>query len=233
MARFLMIRFSTSLLFGLLLANVSAEPASDAQMAREAIAPYFSAKAEATQNAIDWHRDQLRSALESDPHLVRPARVFFTQGLSLSTFAKMASDFGVEVIDVSLKAPLGDRGVVMSISNGMTDLLVVDGPLLDRLTTMVRRFQNCFKSRSRYMQPEDAAEYMKLSSEEFRVYSARLAGDAPALMEIQKQDYVRVVALRGPDVPPDLLETFESAKKHAPIDRPIFENPAFGLSCDE
>lgn len=194
---------------GLLSQASLAEPASDAQMAREAMAPYVPRDPERQQQLLQMQRETIVKFATDSPDDVQPATVFFKTGLSYREMHDLREGFGFEVIDVGLKAPQGDRGVVMSIGGGMANLFASQGSFEERLTFMVKAEQKCFAKMAKLM-PDDQSQGMAdLATNPFFVYSARIFGPNRVLGELQRQPVVRGVVL---NLRPSIIADFENAK---------------------
>ncbi len=198
-------------------------------MARQALAPYFSGSAQTQRAAFSAEQERLRRAAENGTAGIEPARVFFSRGQSPVELGAIESEFRLDVIDVSLKAPLGDKGIVQSILNGMTNLLVEEGDLADRLASMIERHTACLNRRAEFLPP--AERNTPLSPGDFKVYSARVAGEITALAALAEHVSVTVVLWNTADAKRSLLSDFEGARKRAPIDRQILLDPRFGGAC--
>ena len=185
-----------TLLLAALLPLVSfAEPASDTKMADEAIAPYAPSDSEKLDRVIQEHAERLRDLATDAPDEVWPASVFFSRGLSYREIHELREDFGFEVIDLKMKAPQGDRGVVMSIGAGMADLFAIEGTFEERLAFIVESQQRCFARRARLIPSDDSQDLVDLATKPFFVYSARIFGPGKVLRELQQQPVVRGVFL--------------------------------------
>lgn len=185
------------------------EPASDEQMANEAIGPYVPRDPVKRDKSLKKQFEKIVDLAAQAPNEIQPATVFFNTGLSYRELHDLREDFGFEVIDVGMKAPQGDRGVVMSIGGGMADLWAIDGTFEERLTFMITSEQKCFAKMARYM-PEDQAQGMAdLATNPFFVYSARIFGPNRVLGELQQQPPVSGVIL---NLRLSIISDFESEK---------------------
>ncbi len=144
------------------------------------------------------------------PGEIQPATVFFRTGLSYRQMHDVSEDFEIEIIDVGLKAPQGDKGIVMSISGGMTGLWAIDGTFEERLTFMITSEQKCFAKKAEFLPPDEARGMADLATKPFFVYSARIFGSNQALGEIQQQPVVGGVIL---NLRPSIISDFESVKR--------------------
>lgn len=171
------------------------EPASDARMADEAIAPYAHGDPDKLDRVIQEHAERLRDLATDAPDEVWPASVFFSRGLSYREMHELREDFGFEVIDLKMKAPQGDQGVVMSIGGGMADLFAIEGTFEERLEFVVKSQQRCFARRARLIPDDDSQALADLATKPFLVYSARIFGPNKVLRELQQQPVVRGVFL--------------------------------------
>jgi hypothetical protein len=189
--------------------SAPAEPASDAKMAREALIPYVANDPERRAQALNEYRRELLSLAERNPDAIRPARVFFAAGLSVAELQALSDTFGVEVMDVMVKAPQGTEDVVMSIEFGMADLLAVDGSLQERLSFAIAAEQKCFRKISELLPPDEAPAMADLAASPFLVYWARVFGPISSLRDLQREPNVTSVMLK---VRPDLISEFEAAK---------------------
>ena len=189
-----------------------AEPASDEQMDREAIGPYVSSDPARREEVLREQFEKLVDLAAEAPDDVQPATVFFKTGLSYRELHDLREDFDIEIIDVGLKAPQGDRGVVMSISGGMADLWAIDGTFEERLTFMITSEQKCFAKMAAHMPVDEARGMADLATNPFFVYSARIFGSNRALGALQQQPAVSGVILnlrRG------IISDFESVKRNS------------------
>lgn len=191
--------------------NGAAEPASDAQMAREALLPYVSKDAAARARTLNRSRQELLMLAARTPHAIRPARVFFGAGVSAAELEDLSDRFGVEVMDVMVKAPEGDDGTIMSIQFGMQDLFATDGTLETRLSFAIGAEQKCFAKMSTLVPPDEAAAKADLAVRPFLVYSARVFGPAGSLNELYELPNVTAVML---NVRPGVIAEFEAAKAY-------------------
>lgn len=185
------------------------ESASDQQMANEAIGPYVPKDPDKREQLLrNQHRKIVEFATQA-PNDVQPATVFFSTGLSYREIHDLREDFGFEVIDVVMKAPQGDRGVVMSIGGGMANLFVIKGTFEERLTFMIMSEQKCFAKMAKYMPDDESQGMADLATNPFFVYSARIFGPNHVLGELQQQPNVRSVVL---NLRPSIISDFEHAK---------------------
>ena len=149
------------------------EPASDEQMATEALS---NVPRDPVKRGM-YFESQFEKLVEIStlaPDRIQPATVFFNKGLSYRELQELKEGFGIEVIDVGLKAPQGNKGVVMSIGAGMADLWAINGTLEERLTFLVASQQKCFAKMAKVMPANEAQEMMDLATKPFFVYSARI-----------------------------------------------------------
>lgn len=171
------------------------EPASDTQMAAEAIAPFMPKDPVKRDELLAWNvRKVIEHAAES-PENVRPATVFFRRGISVEELDRLQTRLGIEVMDVVLKAPEGKNGQVMSIMVGMGDMFVIDGSLENRLSFVVSAEQKCFAKAAEAAPGEEQQKFSDLSKTRFLVYSARVFGPNRSLRELMKQSSVAAVIL--------------------------------------
>lgn len=189
-----------------------AEPASDEQMAREAIGPYAPRDPAKREKMLREQFENLVDLAAHAPDEIQPATVFFNTGLSYRELHDLREDFDFEVIDVGMKAPQGDRGVVMSIGGGMADLWAIDGTFEERLTFMINAEQKCFAKMAKLMPTEEGQGMADLATKPFFVYSARIFGSNHALGELQQQPTVRGVIL---NLRPSIISDFESVKQNS------------------
>lgn len=182
------------------------EPASDEQMANEAISPYVPRDPVKRDKLLEKQFEKLTELAARAPEEIQPATVFFNTGLSYRELHDLREDFGFEVIDVGMKAPQGDRGVVMSIGGGMADLWAINGTFEERLVFMITSEQKCFAKMARYMPADEAQGMADLATKPFSVYSARIFGPNRVLGELQQQPTVRGVIL---NLRPSIISDFE------------------------
>lgn len=187
------------------------ESASDEQMASEAMAPYVPKDSVERDRLL---RNQYRTTVElatQTPNDVQPATVFFSAGLSYREMHDLREDFGFDVIDVVMKAPQGDRGVIMSIGGGMANLFAIKGTFEERLAFMITSEQKCFAKMARYMPDDESQGMADLATNPFFVSSARIFGPNRVLGELQQQPNVRGVVL---NLGPSTFSDFEQAKSY-------------------
>jgi len=185
------------------------EAASDQQMANEAIGPYVPKDPNKRDQLLrNQHRKIVELATQA-PKEVQPATVFFNSGFSYRETHELREDFGIEVIDVVMKAPQGDRGVVMSIGGGMANLFAIEGTFEERLTFMITSEQKCFAKMAKYMPDDESQGMADLATNPFFVYSARIFGPNRVLGELQQQPNVRGVIL---NLRLSIISDFEHAK---------------------
>ena len=186
------------------------EPASDEQMANEAIGPYVPRDPVKRSKLLKEQFERIVDLAAQAPDTVQPATVFFNTGLSYREIHDLREDFGFEVIDVVMKAPQGDRGVVMSIGGGMANLFAIEGTFEERLTFMITAEQKCFAKRAKFMPTDEAQGMADLATNPFFVYSARIFGPNRVLGELQQQPTVRGVIL---NLRPSIISDFESVRE--------------------
>ena len=186
-----------------------AEPASDEQMANEALRPYVPTDPVKRAKLLEKQFEKLIDIAAQAPNEIQPATVFFNTGLSYRELHDLREDFGFEVIDVEMKAPQGDRGVVMSIGGGMADLWAIEGTFEERLTFMITSEQKCFAKMARYMPADEAQGMADLATNPFFIYSARIFGPNRVLAELQQQPPVSGVIL---NLRLSIISDFESEK---------------------
>ena len=187
-----------------------AEPASDSQMAAEALSPVLSKDPARRQQQLEEHRDRLYSLVQDSPDLIRPATVFFKSGLTTEQLQLLTEEHQLEVIDAHVKAPQGSSGVVMSIMFGSSDLLASDGDLSSRLSFVIGAHQECFAKSAKLRPPEDAQDWMDLSTVTFLVYSASIFGSAHALQQLQNTSVVASVML---NLRERVIDDFQNQRK--------------------
>ena len=187
-----------------------AEPASDSQMAAEALSPVVSKDPARRQQQLEDHRDRLYRLVQDSPESIRPATVFFNSGLTTEQLQLLIEEHRLEVIDAHVKAPQGNNGVVMSIMFGTSNLLASDGDLSSRLSFVIDAHQKCFAKSAKLFPAEDAQEWMDLSTVPFLVYSARIFGSARALQQLQNNSGVTSVML---NLRQRLIDDFQNQKK--------------------
>ena len=185
-----------------------ADPASDDQMALEAIGPYVPGDPARQKEVLRKQFEKLVDLAARAPDDVQPATVFFKTGLSYGELHDLRAGFEVEIIDVGLKAPQGDKGRIMSISSGMADLWAIDGTFEERLTFMITAEQRCFAKMAKHLPADEARGMAELATNPFFVYSARVFGSNRSLGELQQQTTVRGVLL---NLRPGIIADFESA----------------------
>jgi hypothetical protein len=178
-------------------------------MANEAIGAYVPKEPVKRDKLLEKQFERLVDLAAQAPNEIQPATVFFNTGLSYRELHDLREDFGFEVIDVGMKAPQGDRGVVMSIGGGMADLWAIEGTFEERLTFMITSEQKCFAKMARYMPADEAKGMADLATKPFFVYSARIFGPNRVLAKLQKQPPVRGVIL---NLRPSIISDFESEK---------------------
>lgn len=202
--------FVVTILITALLPDASvAETASDEQMANEAIGPYAPGDPARRDKILEKQFEKLVELVARAPDEVQPATVVFNTGLSYRELHDLRNDFGFEVFDVGVKAPQGDRGIVMSISGGMADLWAIEGTFEERLTFMVKSEQRCFANMAKHMAPDESLGMADLATKPFYVYSARIFGPNRVLGELQIQPTVRGVFL---NLRRRVISDFESEK---------------------
>jgi len=187
-----------------------AEPASDSQMAAEALSPFATKDPARRQLRLEDHRDRLYRLVQDSPDSIRPATVFFNSGLTTDQLQLLIEEHRLEVVDAHVKAPQGNNGVVMSIIFGSSDLLASDGDLSSRLSFVIDAHQKCFAKRANFAPAEDAQEWVDLATVPFLVYSARIFGSARALELLQNNSGVTSVML---NVRQRLIDDFQNQKK--------------------
>lgn len=187
-----------------------AEPASDSQMAAEALSPVVSRDPALRRQRLEEHRDRLYSLVQNSPDSIRPATVFFSSGLTTEQLQFLMEEHRLEVIDAHVKAPQGNNGVVMSIMFGSSDLLASEGDLSSRLSFVIDAHQECFAKSAKIRPTEDAQEWIGLSTVTFLVYSARIFGSATALQQLQNTSGVMSVML---NLRERLIDDFQNQKK--------------------
>jgi hypothetical protein len=187
-----------------------AEPASDNQMAAEALSPVVSRDPARRQQRLEDYRDRLYRLVQDSPDSIRPATVFFNSGLTTERLQLLMEEHRLEVIDAHVKAPQGNNGVVMSIMFGSSDLLASDGDLSSRLSFVIDAHQKCFAKSAKFRPADDALEWMDLSTVPFLVYSARIFGSARALQQLQNNSGVTSVML---NLREQLIDDFQNQKK--------------------
>jgi hypothetical protein len=165
-------------------------------------------------NLIEQQAEKLIELAAQTPDEVQPATVFFGSGLSYRELQELHEDFSFEVIDVSVKAPQGNQGIVMSISGGMADLWAIKGTLEERLTFMISSEQRCFAKMAKFVPPDQYQGMVDLATKPFRVYSARVFAPNRALAELQQQPAVRAIIL---NLKQSLISDFQSTKADAPV----------------
>ena len=187
-----------------------AEPASDSQMAEEALSPLVPKDPTRRQQRLEEHRDRLYRLVQESPDSIRPATVFFSGGLTTKQLQLLMEEHRLEVIDAHVKAPQGNNGVVMSIMFGSSDLLASDGDLSSRLSFVIDAHQKCFAKSAKLRPADDAQEWMDLSTVPFLVYSARIFGSATALQQLQNTSGVTSVML---NLRERLIDDFRNQQK--------------------
>lgn len=177
-------------------------------MAAEALAPYVTREPARREQQLQEHHDQLYRVAQKSPDQVRPATAFFARGLTSSELQSLIKETDLEVIDVHVKAPQGNDGLVMSMMLGMADLLATSGNLSSRLSFAIEAEQKCFAKMAE-VPGEDAEDLATLASRPFLVYSARVFGPASALVELQNNSNVTSVLL---NVRQNAITDFEAQK---------------------
>ena len=201
-----------------------AEPASNEQMAREAISPYVPNDPARRAEVLQEQFEKLVDLAAQAPDEIQPATVFFNTGLSYRELHDLREDFEIEIIDVGLKAPQGDKGMIMSISGGMANLWAIDGTFEERLTFMITSEQKCFAKRAERLPADEAQGMADLATNPFFVYSARIFGSNQALGELQQQPAVSGVIL---NLRPSIISDFESVKRDSRTMPHYYHMPGF------
>ena len=199
-----------------------AQPASDRQMAAEALAPYVPSEHAQKQYALERHRDRLTVVAQKSPEQVHAATAFFNRGLTGRELQLLAESTGLEVIDVHAKAPKGTEGTVTSVMFGMADLHVTDGGLAEKLSFAISAVQKCFEKSASVAPAEEAQEWADLASHQFLVYSARVFGSAKALQALQNTSDVTSVMLNVQQSVISEYEATTSVKEPHPFLMPGF-----------
>jgi len=185
-----------------------AEPASDSQMAEEAI--HLPKDPARRQQRLEEFRDHLYSLVQESPYSIRAAHVYFNRGLTTVELQLLMDEHQLEVMDANLKAPQGNNGVVMSLGLGFAGVLASDGDLSDRLSFAIDAHQECFVKMAKYLPDEEVHEWEGLSTVTFLVYSASIFGSATALQQLQESFDVTSVVL---NLQEGLIEEFQNQKK--------------------
>ena len=196
--------------------SIDAAPASDEKMAGEARPKYLSKDIDGTGSALQKHTAELQMLAAERPNEVQVATVYFKTGLSYKELSDLRQNLEFEVIDVSLKAPMGDKGVIMSLGGGMADLFLIEGTFEQRLTYMVEHFQKCDFLKGAEIRAaladESAKEYFELATRPFGVYSARIFGAAKSLNELRLQPTVFGILLSDLGLIADFEDTRQNRK---------------------
>ena len=198
-----------------------AERASDSQMAEEAFnLPKDPAH---RQQRLEAFSDRLYSLVQESPDSIRSANVYFNRGLTTLELQHLADEHQLEVMDVKLKAPQGENGVVMSIGLGSVGVLASDGDLSERLSFAIGKHQECFVKMAKHMPKDEMHEWEELSTATFLVYSASVFGLATTLQELQNAFDVTNVVL---DLDEGRIEYFQNQKKKTNVPN-IYRMPGF------
>jgi hypothetical protein len=105
----------------------------------------------------------------------------------------MADDAELTVVQVGLKAPVGNDGSVNSISIGADDLTRVEGDLEERLRSAVATARAAMLDMARALDGEEAENYRAMALGPLRVYSVRLFGEARRLRPIMERQDVSLL----------------------------------------
>ncbi len=192
--------------------EVFPNPATDEQMAKEAIDPFVPRNPDLRKKVLKEHFNKIEELARSSPEEIRPATAYFKTGLSVAELHDLREKYNVEVIDLMVKAPQGDGGSIMSMQLGMQDLFAIDGPFKERLSFVIDKHQECFKKSSRHMPPGETEEWAQLASRPFLAYSVRAFGSMESLRGLQEEASVLGVLL---NVDLSAMAEFNRAKSTA------------------
>lgn len=191
--------------------NALSEPASDTQMAAEAIGPFVPDDPAQREEFLASNVQNVIEHAAKSPEDVRPATVFFRSGISVRELDRLQARVGIEVMDAVLKAPEGKNGQVMSIIVGMGDMFAIDGNLEERLSFVISAEQKCFAKAAEVAAAEEQQKFSNLSRARFLVYSARLFGPNRSLQDLMKQSGVAAVIL---NLPSSIISEYAAAKAY-------------------
>ncbi len=112
-----------------------AAPATEEEMALSALqAEVRSADVAVANRAVEASRDFLHSKSLQAAAEEMAVTIVFSRGLTAADVERFAKKHNLEISRAESKVPVGDDGTVFTMSVGARDLLLLEGPLSERLT---------------------------------------------------------------------------------------------------
>lgn len=152
--------------------TATAQKANEDQMARDARSPYLSSRMSAgeTQARIQERHAAIRVRAGSAPEREMSVTVVFNKGLSVADVKKLVDRYQLEIVDIHLKAPYNDKGVIQSFDVGSSELVRYRGDFEQRANKAIGAIRYQLITMAETMPPDVAAAYTEIAKSEILVY---------------------------------------------------------------
>lgn len=206
-----------ALCLAVLLVNISfqsrAEPRpTEAELSISAIEGYIrtvnpSDRARRVQGA----RETLQARASAAPDQETSAAIFFRNGFTPADVEQLATEHGVEISSAELKAVAGSDRRVFTIFIGSDDLLVLPGPLSERLKSAIGHYRAEFLKLSEVAPSDEAERYRELASNRsIRCFRVDVIGKIKSMNAMSSNPRVAASFLQEN---PDLVEGYRAVKR--------------------
>ena len=96
--------------------------------------------------------------------------VVFNKGLSVADVKKLVDRYQLEIVDIHLKAPYNDKGVIQSFDVGSSELVRYRGDFEQRANKAIGAIRYQLITMAETMPPDVAAAYTEIAKSEILVY---------------------------------------------------------------
>jgi len=175
--------------------TVIADRADDAKMASEALAPYISSKASLgdRQARVESVHANVRVHGGEKPNEEISVTIVFDRGLSIPKLGEIAAKYKLEIVDIHLKTPYNDRGVVQSIDIGAVELARYRGGFVARAEKAVGAVRYQFLQWAENLSSDAAESHRRMVRQDMHIYRCEAYGRAQDVSELLVEKVVAVV----------------------------------------
>ena len=164
---------------------VFGEWADNNKMVLDTLAPSAPHDSAAQKEVIELARLNIEEVARKQPNERRAATVVFSVGRSIDDIVNLSNYFDVAVVEVQLKAPLNDQGIVHTVVIGTDNLLAIDAPFADWLDHSMQFVREQMLDRAATMVDELAAdEFRQMALGPQHIYSIQIVGTGRSISEV-------------------------------------------------
>jgi len=184
---------------------VFADRADMERMAEDALLPYVrTTKPQIRQERLNANRQSLTQAAALRPFEEGSATVVFKAGRSIRQVSNFLAD--LPIVGAKFKAPLGDRGKIVSINVGTDDLYALHGTTEERLEYAISLNRARMERLAASLPDDEAQHYQQLIEEDQLLFSVDVIATISEIDDLANQASVAGVFLDDHDMKVRLYE---------------------------